>query len=641
MYFEIVIEKTKFEVNSIDIAAIVSELANQLPRYASQIYRGLDGSYILRLTSKEDVRDLKIVPGKALFLAEGVFKQHGELDSLTITLRRTLRGFTLKSCEHVLGERIAILHFERGEIRYRLVAEVFPGGGLSLLDAGGNVVASTSLEKGRPYSPPQARRTVTSGEELLRVLSVIERKSRIGVVLARELGLGGKYSDEVLARAGVEPSKRVGELAEWERAAIAESLDKVLRLASVPEPRLYRSGDQYVAFAPFPLKHLAEKGLLEEFETSINRAAMRVYESYLRGARLVEHQRKILEEAKKIEKEIAEKKALAEQLRTKASELREVADLLFSKISELKDSWLEIREGRRLEGLVMSIDSVAGTATLLIEGREVKLSIREPVTRQIDELYQSSKTTMKGAENLMSEISELERRLSSLRESPPPTALEEVVERRSRGAEWYQRYRWSLTAGGHLIVLGRDTSSNIRLLKRHLESPDLVFHAEVRGSPVAILKEGAEAGQDDLRAAATLCASFSRAWREEVSSTTVYWVKPDQISFSPPQGTYLPKGSFIVKPPKNYIAVKLEICVGYSRRLGPIVGCEEWVSREADVYAVITPGKEAASTLSRTLIEIAERSIGVARGEIKPYQLEAIVPYGRCRVLRWSHRGHA
>ncbi|GBC70738.1 hypothetical protein HRbin02_00507 [Candidatus Calditenuaceae archaeon HR02] len=629
-------EKPRFEINSLDLAVLLREISASHPRYVSQAYRGVDSSYIIRLKGTEDVRDLKMIPSKAIFLAPGVYQVHGQLDDLTSSLRRYLKGCVLKSAEQVTGERIARLRFERGGVVYGLIIEVFPGGGLNLLDERGVVLLSTGLRRGEPYAWPARKATVSGREDALALLSSVDGKIKVGVALARELGLGTKYSNEVLARTGVNPSKKVAELDAGEREKIADGVGYLFKLLENPRPTAYRAGDVYVTFAPFPLIHLDKKGFEEVHTASLNEAVSLVYESYIQAVRVSEHRQKIEEEVRRIEKEIAEKRTLADQLRLRAQELKEQASILHMRLAELKDLWAEIRAGGSPSGVVKSLDRSTGVAILELDGKTVQLSIREPVTIQIDRLFKNAKTTMKGVENLLSEISELEARASRLKSTISVPRTVEVVEVRRRRTEWFHRYRWSMTSGGRLIVLGKDASSNMRLLKKHLEKGDIVLHAEIRGSPVAILKDGAGAGDEEIREAATLCASFSRAWREGLSGMSVYWVEPHQISFTPPEGMYLPRGSFIIKPPKNYIHVQLQICVGYSEKLGPIVGVESWVRTEAVVYAVLSPGQEDASKVARILAAKVGEVLRLGENRIRPNDFEALIPYGKCRVLRWS-----
>jgi predicted ribosome quality control (RQC) complex YloA/Tae2 family protein len=87
------------------------------------------------------------------------------------------------------------------------------------------------------------------------------------------------------------------------------------------------------------------------------------------------------------------------------------------------------------------------------------------------------------------------------------------------------------------VVAGKDTVSNEVLIKKYTKDEDVVFHAEITGSPFVVIKaEGKLVTEQVLKEAAEYAASFSRAWRENAGSADVYWVKVDQLSKSGPSG---------------------------------------------------------------------------------------------------------
>jgi len=65
-----------------------------------------------------------------------------------------------------------------------------------------------------------------------------------------------------------------------------------------------------------------------------------------------------------------------------------------------------------------------------------------------------------------------------------------------------------------------------------------------------------------IKEAADFVASYSRAWKETWGIVDVFYVKPSQVSKSPPSGEYLPKGSFIISGKKNFIKnAKTELAI--------------------------------------------------------------------------------
>src|SRR5207244_1763796 len=64
------------------------------------------------------------------------------------------------------------------------------------------------------------------------------------------------------------------------------------------------------------------------------------------------------------------------------------------------------------------------------------------------------------------------------------------LQRRVTKREWYEKFRWFVTSRGRLAIGGRDAQSNAILLRRHLEEEDVVYHADLFGSPFFVLKKG-------------------------------------------------------------------------------------------------------------------------------------------------------
>src|SRR5579875_304393 len=92
------------------------------------------------------------------------------------------------------------------------------------------------------------------------------------------------------------------------------------------------------------------------------------------------------------------------------------------------------------------------------------------------------------------------------------TALEKIKESREHAVKkeearqvkriWFESFRWFFTSESYLAVGGRDAGSNSLLVRKRMENEDLVFHAEVAGSPFFLLKRGKSAGQASIVEAA-------------------------------------------------------------------------------------------------------------------------------------------
>ncbi|MEM4765622.1 MAG: NFACT RNA binding domain-containing protein, partial [Nitrososphaerota archaeon] len=246
---------------------------------------------------------------------------------------------------------------------------------------------------------------------------------------------------------------------------------------------------------------------------------------------------------------------------------------------------------------------------------------------------------MGAAEKLRADAHELEKRAENLRESMRRSIEDALLRVSARikpsKARWYERYRWFITSEGHLVVAGKDASSNIALLKKHLEPGDLVFHAEVRGAAAVILKGGMGAGERSRAEAAQFAATYSRAWKEGLRTITVYYIEPSQISFEPPPGHYLPRGGFIVKGERHYIQAKLELAIGVTGDLELVYGPSTAVAARARSFVRLEPGNRQADELADAILEriLAGAELDAKTVRDLKEQIKEIIPYGRGELV--------
>jgi len=186
----------------------------------------------------------------------------------------------------------------------------------------------------------------------------------------------------------------------------------------------------------------------------------------------------------------------------------------------------------------------------------IDIDITRSASSNIDMLYNKIKENKLKIQRMKDKIKELE---SVKVEDEKRTITVKEVKKKS----WYENYLWFHTSNGFLAVAGRDSSQNEALIKKRTEKTDIVFHADIHGSPFLILKtQGKEVKEEDLLEAAQFVASYSSAWKAGIGSLDVYWVKPEQVSKQAPSGTYLGKGSFMIYGKKNYIRnVPLELAI--------------------------------------------------------------------------------
>jgi hypothetical protein len=221
-----------------------------------------------------------------------------------------------------------------------------------------------------------------------------------------------------------------------------------------------------------------------------------------------------------------------------------------------------------------------------------------------------------------------------------------VVVKEQASKEWFERYRWFVTSDGMLAIGGRDASSNSALIRKHLTEHDIVFHAEVHGSPFFIVKNAAAPARDGkiettLAEAAQATVAFSRAWKDELSSADAYWVLPEQIKKGAPTGQFLPKGSFVIEGKRSYLkGIEIRLALGVAQMGGKetlVCGPEAAIKKHSLVYAVLQQGgmdpMTAAKKAKSELVKVAgEDELGESIKRISLDDFVRALPTGQSRI---------
>ncbi|MDK2383585.1 MAG: NFACT family protein, partial [Candidatus Korarchaeota archaeon] len=309
----------------------------------------------------------------------------------------------------------------------------------------------------------------------------------------------------------------------------------------------------------------------------------------------------------------------AEEYRDEAEHLRRLANKASQSILVLEEKIECARRGRDEEGWrgipeacgVLRVEPARGLIYVDLGGEEMPLDIRLSADKNVVALYRRAGELESKARRAEEVLGSMEEKLEELRRRRVLGKLREKI--RARPKEWYEKYHWTISTEGYLIIGGRNIDQNESLVRRYLGPRDIFMHADIRGAPVIVVKTGGrEPGEKTLMEAAALAASYSRAWREGLASIDVYWAWGEQVSKSPPPGEYLSKGSFMVYGKRNYIrGVPLRLALGVEDHAGYpriVVGREETVAQRARIYAVLAPGSlkpgEAAEKILRGLARL-------------------------------------
>jgi predicted ribosome quality control (RQC) complex YloA/Tae2 family protein len=149
-------------------------------------------------------------------------------------------------------------------------------------------------------------------------------------------------------------------------------------------------------------------------------------------------------------------------------------------------------------------------------------------------------------------------------EAAKKTEKKEVRVKRQK--EWFEKFHFSLTGGGRMMLGGRNAQQNDFLVAKHLEDKDFFFHADIQGGAVVVLKDGLAAGEEELLETAQFTASFSKAWANGNASVDVYCVKKDQLTKNV-SGGFVPSGAFAILGERRWFKnTKLALRIGLGEK---------------------------------------------------------------------------
>ncbi len=669
----------KEELTSFDLALLISEL-NQRIKGAriNNIYQLNPKTLLLKLRKPRQPRiHLLIEAGKRLNTTSYIHEKPKRPPAFCMALRKHLRNGVIEEIRQHEFERIATIQVSAGEGGFRLVSELFGDGNVILVNPENRILHALTYRRMRDrnvlrgevfqHAPPIGRNPLNLSRQ---DFNEIRELGQLEIVrgLTRFLSIGGLYSEEILLRAEIDKNTQCKELTEQEIDRIFDQLQELLsaiKTGNVEPCVVVDEEGRWIDVAPFPLKKYAS--LKCKTYDTLNQALDEYYERKKSKERAVEV-------SKEAERQVAEQKRVLQRqkrsLKKSKNDIernRKIGDLIYTHLNALQfllrkvvsekkkgKTWKEIVSGIKKEkeaGSVPAVyfDSLRPEGLILnvtVEDLTFPLNLRHSIQETAAYYYTKAKKAEKKLKGIKKAIGETKTKIEELRRQQ----IEQVREKRRRlprrrKRAWYEKFRWFHSSDGFLVIGGRDATTNEILIKRHMEPKDMVFHADIHGAPFVLIKtEGKEPPEQTMKESAQLAASYSRAWTEMLSSASVYWVSPEQVSKTPPSGQYLEKGAFMISGSKNYIRnVSLQVAIGIEARDGHLMvigGPVAAIAKQAEVYVKLVPGRQKSATLAKRIREVwAKRVPEELRRQILRLRLERIqrfIPLGRGTLKRNS-----
>jgi len=673
----------KKEFSSFDIAAAIKELQPTVAdSRVNNIYQFGEKTFVFKLhkTTAAPIR-LVVEAGRRLHSTAYAEESPAEPPPFCMTLRKYLRDSWLRNIEQYEFERIITLSFETKTGILKLVVELFGEGNMILTNPENIIIQAMAFKKMRDrdivrgvaleYPPPSGKNPFKVTEAELQEALRKAGDAEVVRALARFLGIGGTYAEETLQRAAVEKSKPCRDLSPAEAAGIFGALQTLLQPVTEGkfEPGIIQSEDGgYVDVVPFKLKRYegCKTQVFESFNSALDEFFLQVT-AVEKAAGSVETD-KLQQEAKRLRRIVEEQQNSVAEDERKSERSKQIGDVIYAHFNELQTfqeqllkanqqgyDWSAIfgqvmaakKAGKAPMTYVESFDGKNLAVNLGIDDYHFSLSLRKSLFENANEYYERGKRAKEKAQGATAALNDSKKKLAEveaelkeaeeLKTLKPAQIVEALAKRKEEMAnkQWYEKFRWFTTSDGFLVVSGKDTVSNEVLIKKYTKQEDVVFHAEITGSPFVVIKtEGKEPTEAALKEAAEAAASYSRAWRENAGTADVYWVKVDQLSKSGPSGESIPHGAFFVVGKRNwYRNTPLRVAVGIvlGEETTFVGGPVDSVKAKTKSYVVIQPGdyqgKELLQMTMRTLTAKLSKEQREKAGKTSIEQVREFIPY--------------
>lgn len=609
----------QLELSGIELRYLIREIKTRITSeyYVSNIIAVTRDTFLFRMhhSTEPDITFMLSVRG--IWLTRFKFEKVEESDLINV-IKPEIERAKIESIQQSGTERIITIRFARLDGKKRvIVAELFGIGNIILCDENMKILALLNpiqvrhriLKKGHQYFPPPTRGIDVLDitlEQLHNMRNKTDAKELdVSRWLGRNISIPKRFVEEIIRKASIS-STNVGQLTEDDISRIFTVIKELSNFSAENHQSLIILGDDGKArdvVAIPPLTPIATN-------IRIARSFMEGVDEVLANEITEKHGNLRTSEIDKrislLKHDLAEQNKAKDEVIAKAAAIRKIASELMAIsrngiIYNVDD--VSVREF--LAAISASIITDKGRKYLEVLGERVPIG-ESTLARISSSLYVRAKELERGCISIEDAKAKLNAQLEKLK-SQTIAIQNKIVMKTQTTKEWYERYRWFNTNEGLLAIGGRDASSNSAIIRKHLTDNDIVFHADIHGSPFFILKDAKQASEisSSLMEVAQATVSFSRAWKDGLSSADAYWVEPTQIKKGAPTGQFLPKGSFVIEGRRNYIKdVELRVAVGILWSFSHFVltcGPSNSIRKRSIVYAQLLPGGTDPNNIAKKI----------------------------------------
>ena len=700
--------------SSFDVARIVRELSELVGARARKAYQPHYEQVVLRLNRKGvPSTDLVIVRGRRVYTSQRDRPMPSKPSQFAMVLRKHLNNSRLIAVEQFGFDRVIQLTFEHGGGRLRLVIELFRDGNVLLLDDSGVIIqplthakyASRSLKKGVAYTPPPE--TIDPREMDRSALDALLDGSEHDLIrtLAARANFGRIYGSTACSIAGLEEKVDSNSLDSDQRDSLEGAIQSMLAELSEGDGAMmwmvdsdsmqaWQAADNEAArdaassgiteIAPFDLAY-TDSGMMVEV-ASLSMAYDAVFGSHDAAAFIRREEELLVDSGEdegvkqaKLDRRAAQQRSAIDRFHERAAITQELGkaiqdnwehvDSLLAQFNAAvaSDGWEGVMDRIHDVPWIDNADPARQTIVAYLPdedgepGASITLEVSKTVHQNAQRYFEegrSQKSKAKGAQAALAGTEEA-------REKAEKRAAKDAAAGRLRARQrskrfWFEKHRWAMLSGGHLLIGGRDAKGNDVVVRKHLSSHDLYFHADLHGAPSCSLKlkdglapnqnpseaipEGVASlqivqnladGTEDARElseslhseAAQVAVCWSRAWGSGGAAAVAFHARPSQVSKTTESGESLGRGSFVVRGKRNWHRdLPLELAVGMAVVNGvpmPVSGTPSTISEYCQRWVKVTPGREKKEAVANRI----SKATGLVQDD-----LLSCLPPGNCSV---------
>lgn len=644
------------ELSGIELYYLVNKISPKVSSgyYVSSISSITKNSILLKLHHPSEPNIMLMVSTKGIWFTNKKYRQVEENQFVKV-LSREIERAKISSVSQPGSERIFFLYFvNRANKVRKLIVEIFGKGNIILCDESMEIlwilnpieVRHRTLRTGSEYVLPPKR-----GEDVLQIsLESMKQNASLqpnNTEVVRWLGnctsLPRKYLEEILLQSEIN-TKYANLLSDNDIEIIYEKTkeitNKIINEKNHEPSVILDKLGLAVDTSPIPMSKEANVKKVETYMDGIDQVLSNEILTIGRNLKTEEASRKILE----LEHDLEEQNKAKMQVISKSKSLRNLAHELM----KLSSIGIQDMNDNKVNSLLQSNDSKIvhenGLTYLDLFNERVKLESSIPRFSSL--LFSRAKELERGAINIDKASEELKSRTERI-QNQTQKIREKIQFNMLESKHWYERYRWFVTTDGHLVIGGRDASSNSAVIRKHMTENDIVFHAEIHGSPFFLVKNARNQENGNfVDEAAQATVSFSRAWKDGLSSGDAYWVFPNQVKKGAPTGQYLPKGSFVIEGKRNFCkGVELKLSIGIiqieNKRYTIVCGPSNAIIRRSLVFASLLPGGSDPMNLAKKVKSEFVRVISEFDSDLADYLKKIVLdefirmlPSGQSKIER-------